>query len=507
MQHSVPQGTERSARAPSERAWIWLGVTCLIALALRLVPVLVFPSMNQGDEIFQSIEQAHRAIFGSGIIPWEFRYGARSWLVPGALAGLMWTAERVGDGPTYYLPLIYGTLATLSVACVVCGFSWARRMWGTTAGLVAASAIAVSCDAIYFGARATSEGIGAHLLIVATYLAEPGYLVRSRWRLFAAGLLLGLAFAVRFHLGPAIGVVGLWTSARGFRERLPPLMAGAAITAGLAGLLDAVTWSYPFESAWRNFEFNLTYSGSNYFGEAPWYKYFYFFPYYWAGGVAVLALLSFVGGIRKPILLAAAATIFITHQPLAHKEFRLIYPAIIIVVVLAALGTAEIVAWTGRNLKLGGMRDSSARLALAAAAICLWIAFSAGESLSQGYATRWSNASDELRASLAVARMPSACGVALYGVPWWQSGGYGYMHVPLRLYFPKTVEELKRDEAGFNTILYAPGPLPEGLNFTRSRCFNHVCLAERSGGCEPVPTISTPDTPPMAERFEPELRP
>src|SRR5262249_20954686 len=38
------------------------------------------------DEIYQSLEPAHRLVFGYGLVAWEFVQGARSWLLAGALA-------------------------------------------------------------------------------------------------------------------------------------------------------------------------------------------------------------------------------------------------------------------------------------------------------------------------------------------------------------------------------------------------------------------------------------
>ena len=59
-----------------------------VAVAARLLPVLAFAGINHPDEVFQSVEQAHRLVFGTGLVPWEFVYGTRSWVFPGALAGL-----------------------------------------------------------------------------------------------------------------------------------------------------------------------------------------------------------------------------------------------------------------------------------------------------------------------------------------------------------------------------------------------------------------------------------
>src|SRR5256885_510216 len=65
-----------------------LGLVVLMAIGLRLVPILVEPSINWWDEVFQATEQAHRLVFGYGLVPWEFQLGMRSWLLPGAAAGV-----------------------------------------------------------------------------------------------------------------------------------------------------------------------------------------------------------------------------------------------------------------------------------------------------------------------------------------------------------------------------------------------------------------------------------
>jgi hypothetical protein len=59
-----------------------LAVLMALAVVLRLVPTVFEPSMVWADEIFQTSEQAHRLVYGSGLVPWEFQLGMRSWLLP-----------------------------------------------------------------------------------------------------------------------------------------------------------------------------------------------------------------------------------------------------------------------------------------------------------------------------------------------------------------------------------------------------------------------------------------
>ena len=54
-----------------------LAILVLLAVGLRLIPIVFVPSMVWADEIFQTSEQAHRLVYGSGLVPWEFQLGMR----------------------------------------------------------------------------------------------------------------------------------------------------------------------------------------------------------------------------------------------------------------------------------------------------------------------------------------------------------------------------------------------------------------------------------------------
>ena len=138
-----------------------------VGLAARLLPVFVFPGIYHPDEIFQTVEQAHRLVFGTGLVPWEFVYGTRSWVLPGALAGLIIVASWFGDGPDYYMPVIGLALAALGAGSALCGFLWGRRFFGTAGGIIAGTLPAVWIDAVYFGPRTLSDTVAAHVLVIA----------------------------------------------------------------------------------------------------------------------------------------------------------------------------------------------------------------------------------------------------------------------------------------------------------------------------------------------------
>ena len=182
----------------------------MLALALRLLPVFVFPSIHYPDEIFQAVEQAHRLVYGTGLVPWEFVYGTRSWLLPSTIAWLMEFARIFGDGPDFYMPVIGIAFAALSASSALCAFLWGRRFYGLPGGIVAGAFAALWIDLVYFAPHPLSEVAAAHVLVIGAYLALPGFVVTDRERLVAAGFLLGLATLFRIQLAPAAALIVLW---------------------------------------------------------------------------------------------------------------------------------------------------------------------------------------------------------------------------------------------------------------------------------------------------------
>jgi len=252
-----------------------IGLAALAALAilLRLEPILVEPSAVWWDEIFQTTEPAHRLVFGSGLVAWEFQFGVRSWLLPGLIAGLMELSRIVGDGPDYYLPVIAVGFASLGAAPVVCCFLWCRPLFGATGALLAGLAVAAAAEPVYFGARTLYETVAGHLLILTLWVLEPGYRVTSRRRLFLGGALLALVFVTRVQLAPAIAVAMLWTNWQRERGRLCAILAGAAVVLAFTAILDTLTLGYPFASIWRYVLYNIFYGVSATFGVEPWRYY------------------------------------------------------------------------------------------------------------------------------------------------------------------------------------------------------------------------------------------
>ncbi len=477
-----------------------LTVLVLLATSLRLVPVIFFPSQAWADEIFQATEQAHRLVYGSELVPWEFQLGARSWLLPGVIAGLMELARFAGDGPDYYLPVIACAFGLLAAVPVICCFLWASRLFGAAGGMIAAAAVAVAPELVYFGARTLTEVIAAHLLVGAVYLLDQAYPATQRRRCVAGGMLLGLVCVMRIQLAPTVVLVALWTSWRRPREHLSTMFGGAFVVLCAAGLLDALTLGYPLASIWRYVLYNVVYGASSTFGVEPWYYYFVGEFSVWGFGFGPLMLLTLLGARHKPVLLAAAISILAVHSGIPHKEYRFIYPAIVCLMVLAGIGLGQIAAAAGAWLRDATGSGRIAASVCALLAVACWCHMSLEVWTGPTLTVLRNRKHDHLLAASYVAHGPAPCGVGLYGAEgsdWQASGGYTFFHRPAPLYWPKDREALTAAAPGFDTLI-SVGSAPEELGFTVLRCFGSVCVARRAGGCRRLPPMPMPFPAPLA---------
>src|SRR6186713_1946665 len=125
-------------RSRAARLILW---SALIAgLGCRVYVMFTDDGIYWPDEIHQSLEPAHRLVFGYGLIAWEFSEGARNWAFPGVIAGLMRaTAALGGDRPHIYLPVIRLVFVAMSLGTAL-GIYRLARGWGASEEAAAAGA-------------------------------------------------------------------------------------------------------------------------------------------------------------------------------------------------------------------------------------------------------------------------------------------------------------------------------------------------------------------------------
>src|SRR6185369_1937116 len=102
---------------------IGLAAVLILALAIRAAVLWQGPYLIHPDETFQYFEYAHYFVYRTGVMPWEFFSGIRSYFLPGLIAGII-EIERVfgGSSPAIYVYAVKVLAILLSLSVVYVGF-------------------------------------------------------------------------------------------------------------------------------------------------------------------------------------------------------------------------------------------------------------------------------------------------------------------------------------------------------------------------------------------------
>lgn len=398
------------------------------------------------DEIHQSLEPAHRVVYGYGLVAWEFVQGARSWAFPGLVAGVLAVLRGFGaDAPAAYLPWVRGFFALLSLGTAAAVFGLARRLGATTpSSALVAALYALAAPVLYFSHRSMPEvasalPVTAGLLLLASRrgtAAEPRRGVNPT--LLAGGALLAVATLLRlqnalFCLG-ALAWVATWRDRRALLGLTLTLVGGAAVH----GVLDWVTWGRPFHSALVYLDVNVVQDRASDWGTAPATYYLRVLATSMPVVLACLAALwifAFTGPRRqRPTAVFLIAVGFVVaHSLVPHKEYRFILPALPLLFAAASPGVDQISSMAPRP----AIWTLVAACALASALLAPRLTFGAlgaYERSPSAASSAWDAQGELNRLLLDAGRREDLCGLKLEGAHLAWTGGYAFLHRPVPLY-------------------------------------------------------------------------
>ena len=445
-------------------------VFLLIALLLRLAATR-FPNLAHPDEIFQTEEPAHRLAYGYGVVTWEWREGIRSWVFPAFLAGVMRTTDWMGANSAGYLRGVVLILSLISLITVWFAFMWAKRTSGMAAAIIASGCCAVWYQLIDFGGRALTEVVATHLLLPGLYLGVYGEGLPERKRLFLAGIFCGAALSLRIQLTPAIAFAVLYFCRSNWRKKVVPVAVGLMLPILAFGIVDMLTWSYPFQSFIRYFWVNVVEGRSIAYGVEPWYWYVVVL----LEAMGPMLIFAILGVRQSPFLGWVALIILVSHSALSHKEVRFLYPLVPIIITLAALGIAELAS----TFSIHGNSVASSRATVAGGmAVCALASL-----LLAPRFPYWARNSGAIVAFDRLSRDSDLCGLGIYAVPWFDTGGYTHLHRNVPIIPVLDTTGLAKSAPAFNALVAPIGISDVATSFNLVGCWNGICLHRRAGAC------------------------
>jgi phosphatidylinositol glycan class B len=302
----------------------------VIAVAVSLLPVVQLGRMH-ADEVYQWLEPAFARAHGFSDLGWEWQVGIRNWAVPLLFSWLLRLGMAIGlDHPVAARALLAIPHVLLTWLMLGAVRRWVGRRLDSDRALVAVWLLGTYGLFILFAGRSMAETYSAAALVLAVENVD------SR-KAFAAGVWMGLAIVFRYPsmvivAGIALGLV-IWQ-----RDLFWRALLGGAIVVALLGALDWVTWGRPYHSLIAYLEFNVfSTKGVDAFGAYP---ISHLLPYVWR--IAPWILAGAFWSLRKhldgkavilPVALYVAALLVTP-----HKEGRFLYPAILLLALVALPG-------------------------------------------------------------------------------------------------------------------------------------------------------------------------
>lgn len=420
-------------RSPGEPPWRFLPTILASAFAVRAAIALSGDLVLHPDEIMQYLEPAHRLAFGNGVIYWEYFYGARSWLVPGAVAAALKLFAVAGvDQPAGYVAGVKLGFCVVSLAIPAGMYFFARRHFGERSARAALVAGVCWYELAGFAHKPMTEFVAAALLLALLALVTRQAVHDARW-VWLSALVAVLASAVRVQYAPlALGLLAVLFLRT--RKRMQLVIAATAFALAV-GMFDAVTWDGGlFHSYLTNVRFNLL-VGEMRSGESPPHQYLEWLLLAGGGLSALAAGAALLDPRRYAFLLSLAVLVLAMHSFQAHKEYRFVFAVIPIWLLIAADVWARFARRYGKRL---GALPAAAFAAVSVAGLA---------SALPGQATvykAWSSESDMV-AFLAnhdpifaayrhLAGASGVKGVWQVDRPYFSLPGYYYLHQDVPLY-------------------------------------------------------------------------
>ena len=333
---------------PNETRWKFVPLVLALAFAVRAAVALAGDFVLHPDEIMQYLEPAHRLAFGSGVVYWEYFYGARSWLVPGVVTGVLRLFDAAGLGETFwYVGGVKLLFCAVSLAIPAGMYCFARRHFGETAARAALLAGVLWYELAGFAHKPLTEFVATAPLLGLLALCANRSPDRPRVVVLAAALAV-LTAAIRLQYAPValvlLGIVFL-------RTPLKALLVLAAATLLFAiGIFDALAWNGSmFHSYVTNVRFNLI-LGEMRTAESPAYQFLWWLTLA-GGGLSVLCLVAALRWpVRYGLLLGLVVVLLLAHSIQAHKEYRFIFAVIPLWLLIGADLTTRAAAWVTERL-------------------------------------------------------------------------------------------------------------------------------------------------------------
>jgi phosphatidylinositol glycan class B len=330
-----------------EQTFLFTGLK-IIGIILVFVTAFFSIGIHHYDEYFQIIEFANFKNGGvdASLLPWEFHAEMRPGIQPLIAFVVLKGLSFFNVSNPFVLMLILRLLTAVLTSFVsVKAFNFiSPKLHSNVSRLLLILSLFLLWFMPYVMVRFSSEIIGGYVFVWAVLLILEAKEKSHSVKWIAAGVLIVIAFYVRYQLGAAIfGLIG-WMIICKERVHLKALMwlfVGILFGGLISVLCDCWLYGEWVLSPLNYFSQNLIEGKAASFGVSPWWSYFRMFFKQMGVPLAILSFPLLIVGVvtgRKSVYLWIFLPFLILHLLVGHKELRFLFPMIVPFIVLMVLG-------------------------------------------------------------------------------------------------------------------------------------------------------------------------
>jgi len=320
-----------------------LAVIMACAVIVRVLAALFSKGYGMHDDHFFAIEVAQRWVDGH-----------RDWLGdPASLHGLLYPGlhyllfaglEKLGvSDPQLKMYVVRFLHAAYSLTTVYLGYKTVLLLADERKARLAGALLAVFWIAPFMAVRNLVEVVCQPPLVAAFYLLCKGRELRSTRLPLLAGLLFGLAFAIRFQTAVIAGTAGLVLLVLGRWAAAVAVGIGFALSALVVqGGTDWIGYGRPFSSVLAYLEYNSDPRNVYAYTVGPWHRYLGLLAGVLIPPASLLLLFGFARTWRRHALLFWPTLAFLViHSIYPNKQERFLLPVLPFILMLSVIGWEE----------------------------------------------------------------------------------------------------------------------------------------------------------------------
>ncbi len=301
----------------------------------RLIAVILSKGYGMSDDHFLVIEPSQSWVDGHdynnwlpSLTPGLTQASGHSMLYPGLHYLFFLICDKIGftdpQGKMYIVRLLH---AIWSMLVVWIGYKITLRIGGVKAAKAAGLLLAIYFFMPMLSVRNLVEMVCIPPLVLATWYYYR-YQTDARKAGFYAGLMLGIAFSIRFQTATFIAGYGLVILLMRNWKMLAWLIIGGVLSVGIVqACTDMIIWGRPFVEFAEYVRYNM--ENSETYGVSAWYKYLLLLGGIMLPPLSIMLMYGFLQSWRKYLIVFLPAFIFfVFHSMFPNKQERFIMPAV-----------------------------------------------------------------------------------------------------------------------------------------------------------------------------------